>query len=70
MPEVRIKEASPLTVSVVVDDQIVAVMTIPQVDSADSEYWVILEQAAHPWKARVEGNNAATLLPEPSSTSN
>lgn len=68
MAEVRIKEASPLTVSVVVGNKVVASMTIPEAqseaDTAGTVYWVRLEQSSHTWKAPVQGNpQGAELLP-------
>jgi hypothetical protein len=68
MAEVRIREASPLTVSVFVGNRVVASMTIPEAqseaDAAGTVYWVRLEQASHIWKARVQGNPEAELLQE------
>jgi hypothetical protein len=73
MAEVRIREASPLTVSVVVGNKVVASMTIPEAQSeaeaAGTVYWVRLEEAAHPWKARVRENpQGAELLQESGTT--
>ena len=73
MAEVRIREASPLTVSVLVGNKVVASMTIPEAqseaDAAGTVYWVRLEEASHTWKAPVQGNpEGVELLPQSGKT--
>ena len=73
MAEVRIRETSPLTVSVLVGNKVVASMTIPEAqseaDAAGTVYWVRLEEASHTWKAPVQGNpQGAELLPQSGKT--